>query len=101
MCGVISWTLLIVGVLFIILSLAGAFLEIVKEFRDSLSRKAAGGKTLAPEQWTDLLAKVTNLIEAVTKLLTTLIGSPKWFLLLLAGVGVAIGSHWMTTNVCS
>ncbi|MGH9810820.1 MAG: hypothetical protein ACRD9W_26825 [Terriglobia bacterium] len=100
MCDLISWILLVIGVLFIVLSLAGAFLEIVKEFRRSLAPKAAGGKAFAPDQLSELLSKVTNLIEAVTKLLSTIAGSPLWLVLLLAGVGLTLYSHWMSTNVC-
>jgi uncharacterized membrane protein len=100
MCDLISWILLVVGVLFIVLALAGAFLEIVKEARTSLSPKAAGPKALTPDQLSELLSKVTGLIEAVTKLFSTMASSPLWLLLLLAGIGLTLYSHWMTTSVC-
>jgi hypothetical protein len=101
MCGTLSWTLLVIGVLFIVLSLAGAFLEIVKDFRSAVSARTAGGKALAPDQLSDLLSKVTGLIDAVTKLISTLATSPRWLVLLIAGLAVAGYSHWMVATACS
>lgn len=72
---IIGWILIVMGVLFIVLSLIGALIHLLKPIRQEkgLPNKA-------------LLDAFSNVISALTKLLAELLKAPQWFIVFVSGL---------------
>ncbi|MGB8951298.1 MAG: hypothetical protein WCC06_01340 [Candidatus Aminicenantales bacterium] len=78
--AILGWVLIILGVLFIVVALAGAFTEIVKK----TVRNAAAGKGLT----STVVETYTKLLSAIKELLAEILKGPKWFLAFLIGLAL-------------
>lgn len=83
-----SWFLTIAGMLFTALGFAAAALETVR----NLIKRAGQG---APEAALPDLDSITELLKAFNQVLKTLLGSPRWLLMVAVGVGLVLVGNLM------
>ena len=94
MCAVTSWFFLGAGILLVLLSLAGAFLEVWKKI---LAEIARGGADAAAARFAE---GGTGLIGAITALLEAFSKAPVWLTMLFAGVILCGLANYMSLSFC-
>jgi hypothetical protein len=96
MCGVTSWLSLGAGILLVLLSLAGAFLEVWKKI---LAEIARGGADAAAARFAEGAARA--LIAAITALLEAFSKASVWLAMLFAGVILCGSANYMSLSFCA
>ncbi len=94
MCAVTSWLFLAAGILLVLLSLAGAFIEVWKKI---LAEMVRGGADAAAAR---LAEEATGLIGAITALLEAFSKAPVWLAMLFAGVILCGLANYMSLSFC-
>ena len=92
MSGVTSWLFLGAGILLVLLSLAGAFLEVWKKILADRGGADAAAARFA-EGGTGLLGAIAALLEAFSK-------APVWLAMLFAGVILCGSANYMSLSFC-
>lgn len=78
-----SWTLSLAGMLFIALGFAAAAIETARDLIERARGEAA--ETALPD-----LESLTELLRVFNQILRTLLGSPRWLLLVAVGVALVL-----------
>lgn len=78
-----SWFLTIAGMLFIALGFTAAAFETVRDLIERARREAR--EAALPD-----LESITELLKAFNQVLRTLLGSPRWLLMVAVGVGLVL-----------